>query len=107
MSVGSRIKSLRNERGLSQSQLANLIGIEKAMIGRWETTLMVPSKKHLKSIAAAFGLTVEEFINPRWLGFTDPELDRIKATIKSLSPSNQLLIESLIQALTLSERKKP
>lgn len=101
MLFAKRLKQLREERGFSQSQLAKLCGIDKAMIGRWETTSSTPSPKNMMALAAAFGMTPEELAHPAWKGYSDEELNRLKERIKSLSPANQRLVADLILALSL------
>ena len=56
----TRIKALRQERGMDQSQLAQLVGVRRETIGRLEKGLYNPSLKLAMDIAHVFGLTVEE-----------------------------------------------
>ena len=36
------LKKLRNEKGLTQLQLANLMFVNKSTVGRWETGVRLP-----------------------------------------------------------------
>ena len=56
----TKIKTLRQERGMDQSQLAQLVGVRREPIGRPEKGLYNPSLKLAMDIAHVFGLTVEE-----------------------------------------------
>lgn len=56
----TRIKALRQECGMDQSQLAELVGVRRETIGRLEKGLYNPSLKLAMDIAHVFGLTVEE-----------------------------------------------
>jgi DNA-binding XRE family transcriptional regulator len=50
----AEIKSLRAKRGLTQDELASLIGVASSTIGFWETGKVVPHKRTKKRIYAIF-----------------------------------------------------
>ena len=63
----TKIRALRQERGMDQSQLAALVGVRRETISRLEKGLYNPSLKLAMDIAKVFGCTVEEIFT-----FTDP-----------------------------------
>ena len=62
----TKIRALRQERGMDQSQLAALVGVRRETISRLEKGLYNPSLKLAMDIAKVFGCTVEEIFT-----FTD------------------------------------
>ena len=56
----TKIRALRQERGMDQSQLAALVGVRRETISRLEKGLYNPSLKLAMDIAQVFGRTVEE-----------------------------------------------
>ena len=56
----TRIKELRQARGMKQSELAELVGVRRETIVRIEKGLYNPSLKLAVDIARVFGCTVEE-----------------------------------------------
>jgi transcriptional regulator with XRE-family HTH domain len=63
ISFGSnRIKELRVERGLSQSQLALATGIKQSNISRWEANLFVPNILDCWRLASFFDVSVDYLI---------------------------------------------
>ena len=53
--IGEKIKAKRRERDLTQEELANILGVSKAAVSKWETdesypdiTLLTQIPKHLK-----------------------------------------------------------
>jgi len=63
--VKSRLKVLRTERGWTQEQLSQTVGVSRYAINALETERHDPSLDLAFRIASAFGLTVEEvFLNP-------------------------------------------
>lgn len=51
MTVGEKIKMVRNEKGLSQQKLADLTGLARITIAQYETNKYQPSTANLKKIA--------------------------------------------------------
>ena len=65
----SRLKVLRAERGWTQEQLSQTVGVSRYAINALETERHDPSLDLAFRIAGAFGLTIEEiFPNPHTLG---------------------------------------
>jgi transcriptional regulator with XRE-family HTH domain len=62
--LGSRIKFLRNQKLITQRELAALIGVSKQAISHWEKEIRDPNPKQRKKLAEAFGISVEELFSP-------------------------------------------
>lgn len=61
--LGKRIQHLRKELNLSQTDLANTVGISYAQIGRYETKGSQPPAEVLKKIADTLNTTVDFLIS--------------------------------------------
>lgn len=61
--LGTRILQLRKNKGWSQTDLANEVGISYAQIGRYETKDAQPPAEVLKNIADALDTTVDFLLN--------------------------------------------
>lgn len=59
MSFGHNIKYLREQRGLSQAQLAEEIGVWQTMISALERNDRGPSLKTATRFASFFGVTID------------------------------------------------
>ncbi|MGE0489756.1 MAG: helix-turn-helix domain-containing protein [Vulcanimicrobiota bacterium] len=51
-SFGRRLRSARNERGLSQRELAELLGVSAAVVSDWEVAKSSPQLERLEQIAS-------------------------------------------------------
>lgn len=54
-----RLKELRNEKGLSQAQLAKATGLSRTALVYWETEQRVPNAKAIVILAKFFGVTTD------------------------------------------------
>ena len=61
--LGETIKALRLEKGLTQPQLADLVGVSKGMISIWENKINEPKATYLKALASALDVTVDQLLN--------------------------------------------
>ena len=61
--LGPRIQELRKQRGLKQSELAELVGIDSKHMSKLECGYCFPSFELLDKIADALNKPVGEFVN--------------------------------------------
>ncbi len=63
--VGLRIRQLREERGLSQREFAELIGVVVMQINRYERGLNVPSVETVVKMAQALHISADQLLMGR------------------------------------------
>ena len=56
------LKNIREKKGISQVQLAVMLGVTQGSISAWETGRWEPSLDMIRRIAQIFGVTVDELI---------------------------------------------
>ena len=61
--TGVTIKELRENRKLTQAELAELIGVSSKTISKWETAKGLPDITLLQPLAQALGISVIELMN--------------------------------------------
>ena len=57
--LGSRLKAIRTEAGLTQAELAERAGVSRKTINTVENSVFIPSTLLALSLAKALGTTVE------------------------------------------------
>lgn len=57
--LSEKIYTLRRKRGLSQEQLAEIIGVSRQAISKWEGGLSVPESEKLIAISEYFNVTLD------------------------------------------------
>jgi transcriptional regulator with XRE-family HTH domain len=94
-----RIRQLRKEAGLSQKQLAELVGVSKAAVSCWETGVRgVPAGDNLVRLSEALGLDPSEVMRVNGKNAARNEV-RLFAAFRALSAERQLEAISLVEAL--------
>ena len=61
--TGAAIKKLRERKGLTQSQLANQIGVSDKAVSKWETAKGLPDISLIEPLAKALGISVTELFS--------------------------------------------
>lgn len=88
-----RLGELRNEKGLSQEELASSLEIDRGTIAKYETQKRIPSYEHLTSFAHFFDVSTDYL-----LGLTDNKTTNTE--LQSVCEYTGLS-DTAIQALTL------
>ena len=61
--TGGTIKTLRENRNLTQAELADKLGVSSKTVSKWETAKGLPDITLLQPLAAALGVSVIELMN--------------------------------------------
>ena len=60
--LGMMISSLRKEKGMTQLQLAERMGVTDKAVSKWERDLSAPDVNTIPKLAETFGITVDELM---------------------------------------------
>ena len=61
--TSSTIKALREKKGLTQTQLANILGVSSKTISKWETAKGLPDITLIKPLSEALSVSVMELMS--------------------------------------------
>lgn len=61
MKIGEKIKELRIEKGLSQMQLAKMIGVSQKAVDYWERNVNEPKASYVIALVKTFETSFDEF----------------------------------------------
>lgn len=62
MNIGERIFRLRTQRGLSQEELAEALGVSRQSVSKWETNASVPELEKIMKMCELFGVSLDELV---------------------------------------------
>lgn len=65
LEIGKSIKKLRKDKGISQEQFSDILGVSCQSVSRWENDVCYPDIELIPVIASYFGVTVDELICAR------------------------------------------
>ena len=105
MEFSLRLKELREDRDLSQAELAKDLEVGTGSVGMWESTDRVPPSKKLIKIAEYFGCTTDYLLGysdnkyPMSSGLSHDERE-ILALYQTLSPSRKEDLKIYLRALS-------
>lgn len=100
--IGEFLTTLRKEKGLTQAQLGEKMGVTNKTISRWENGNYLPSVDMLKLLSDEFNVTINEIINGERINNNDYE----KVSDKNIS---EILTEGSFttkSAFTVNEKIK-
>ncbi len=63
MTLGKRIQALRKESALTQEQLAEMVGVSRQAVTKWETDQSVPSMEKLIMLSSIFEIPLGRLAN--------------------------------------------
>ena len=113
MNIGKKIRAWRDERGLTQNELASRANISRSYLAGVETEKYNPSIDTLNSIAAALNVStsflMEEVDLKRGIiasiynDYPESSLDRIVSRYNELNEENRSIIDQMIEKLIKSQ----
>lgn len=63
MELSEKIVLLRNNKSLTQEELASILYVSRTAISKWESGLGYPSIDSLKNIATFFEISIDELLS--------------------------------------------
>ncbi|GIM48461.1 transcriptional regulator [Collibacillus ludicampi] len=100
--IGARLKELREKKGLSQSELADLSGVERGTISRIENNHLTPSLSTLITLCSSLEVTLSGFFCFDLENISE-ELEDLLLAVKKLSPEQLSLLAQFIKSMTDSK----
>lgn len=90
-----KIREARKRKGLTQEQLSKMLGVQRSVISKYETGLIVPSIPQLQKIAAALDVSVSSLLYDHAIDFNIEN----KKKSEGIAPEEFEKLQKLIQSL--------
>ena len=105
----TRLKTLRKKRGLSQAQVAEMMGVHFAQVSRYERGETKPNSEAMTKLAQALDTTVDFLVSGASDDFIqnaglDKEIISRFKQIQNLSQENKKTVLSFLDAFIAKER---
>ncbi len=107
-SVSERIKQLRTDNNLTQSELAEKVGLTYVQIGRYEKSKSNPSSDVLQKLAFTLGTSTDYLINGKTgqveAQLTDKELIKQFQEVEKLNSDEKHLVKTFLDAFITKKK---
>ena len=94
--VSERIKVLREQKGMTQSQLAKHLGITRSSVNAWEMGISVPSTQYIVELSHTFKVStdyllgVDSSATVSVAGLSEKDVELVHAIISHLKEKNNI-----------------
>ena len=102
MTLGEKIKKLRKEKNISQTELAEIIGVHQSHIGRYERNESIPTAHIIKKMADVLKVSADYLLSEEEQEITtsltsDKELLQQFQDISKLNETDKQFIKKMIK----------
>lgn len=105
-SFTERLRNARNNRGLSQAELAQRAGLEPSAVSHFEAGRRQPSFHNLRKLADALGVTTDYLLGRDLdLGASGPVVEALWKRVAELSDMEREFLDGVAETL-IAKRKK-
>ena len=102
MTIGERLYNLRKDKKISQEELANVLGVSRQTVSKWETGESTPDFDKIIPLCNYFGITSDELLSGKRDIVESNKNENKKAFARNLAISVALYISSVIMIIFFS-----
>ena len=104
---GATISALRKEKGLTQLELAQQMGVTDKAVSKWERNLSFPDVASLPKLAEVLGTSVDELLEVKTAAQEEPTESRVPALVELVLKAVALAMGVGVTALTIMDEVEP
>lgn len=82
MTIGEKIKLLRKKENMSQEQLANILGLSRQAVSRWETENAIPDTAIIIKLSELFHVKTDYLLKEEYIDISSQHEEKIEAQRK-------------------------
>ena len=98
MTLGEKLKSCRTKKRLSQEKVAELVGVSRQAVTKWENNQTVPNSNNLITLASIYGVSLDELVT---------EKQEEEKNENPMLHSNLILLAIILQAACINVAMQP
>jgi transcriptional regulator with XRE-family HTH domain len=107
MDFGEKIKKLRKTKGLSQQELANILGVHPKHISRYENHSSNPSLDVLLKLRDLFHVSLDYLVtddDSQDFAYKDKELEKYFKAVDKLNEEDKQVIKKVIESMLIKNK---
>jgi len=101
MSFPERVVMLRKQKGRTQQQLADQVGVKVLQVRRYESGASQPTLDAIRRLALALGVTTDELIFDKDERGPDEDLKLQFEALTRFSPEERKVVKAVLESLIL------
>ncbi len=102
MTKGQRIQKLRQDNALSQEAFANVLGVSRQSVSKWEQDKSFPDTDKLELMCKSFGVSCDWLILGEEILEQEPEQEQPSASTLTVSKKGYIALLVSLSATSLS-----
>jgi len=106
MSIGARLIALRKEKGLTQQEMADEIGLHVNQIRRYESGSAQPSLEALKKIAVTMSVTIDSLVFGPGERGPDEDLRLQFEAVSQMTEEEKKIIKALLEGMIVKHQTR-
>ena len=104
---GSTIAALRKEKGMTQLELAQNMGVTDKAVSKWERNLSFPDVASLPKLAELLGVSVDELLEAKTSAQEEPARSKVRALSELVLKAVALAMGVGVAALAIMDEVEP
>lgn len=92
MTIAERIRLYRQQKNLSQAELAEISGVNNKSLSRYELDTSIPPADALKAIADALGVSADALLSDDVIAIKDKELLKRFQAIQDMDNEDKVMV---------------
>jgi len=106
MDFAHRLATLRKERGITQPELAERIGVHVSQLRRYEAGTSQPTLEVLRQMALTLGVSADVLIFSEDERTPDPSLQQLFVAVATLDDDEKRAIRSVVEGMLLKHEAR-
>ena len=104
---GATISALRREKGMTQRELAQQMGVTDKAVSKWERNLSFPDVASLPKLAEVLGTSVDELLEVKTAAQEESAPSKVPALVELVLKAVALAMGVGVTALTIMDEVEP
>ena len=104
---GATISALRREKGMTQLELAQQMGVTDKAVSKWERNLSFPDVASLPKLAEVLGTSVDELLEVKTAAQQESAPSKVPALVELVLKAVALAMGVGVTALTIMDEVEP
>lgn len=99
MTIAERIRLTRQQKKISQTELAEISGVNKKSLSRYELGTSIPPADALKSIADALGVSTDYLLSDDSVVIKDKELFKKFEVLQNIDEETKTVVDNFLDLI--------